>query len=1037
MFSYVRRELLRNPRRTLSSLTGVMLGVGLCSGILYFIDGAAASMTQRAIAPLALDMQRVLTSPLGGGLELQERISGPSPLGVGQRARITLTVTNKGLDPAHEVVVRDEPPIPLSYVPGTTELNGKPLHDKGGGIPLAQGLAGSGLNIGTVPPKTTLELTYIVRAHRTVRAVQALPLNGTISSREDFVPAPANPPSRLSLEQLTARIARIRGVAAADALSLVDLPSRSLRSSESLVRDRVRVFAFDEDYVTHYPSIRIVAGSFEPQSVLLSAEAARRLAAGPGDSVTLRLPGRSRPVSLNVSGVVDLGRAKPLFYSRRSDKLEDFLYVPNSIIVTPSTFRHTFIPAFKTARAKFGNVSRVFPFQEVDVLVDRSRLHSDPDAALAQTEAIARSIERIAPSQDFLVDNISNALQVASEDAEVGKRMFLFLGLPGALLAAFLASYAGGVLAITQRREHAILRVRGAHRGHLVRKLVYETLLFATTGSALGVCLGVLSALWLLTPRLLLDAPTSDLLESALIAAGIGVITTALALYIPGQRSLGRDVSEEQTEFSTTRVPPWQRLRLDIALLVTAAIAEAVAYGTGAFDPPVASVSVGEAVEFPFRLLLAPLIAWFGGTLIFIRIFAAFASRLRAPPAARPGPVVRGLLKRSLRRRPWAFATGTLGVGLIVAFGISLTLFSATYDAAKAADARFVVGSDLRITPSVLSPRDFPSSFASKLDVQGISAVTPVVSKLENAVLIGPDNQDRADLTAIEPESFRRVASLPDSFFVKRSAAGAMAALASDPQGLLVAADTADSLGINPNDRVQVLLARGTSRQTLKPFRVIDLFLHMPGFPGGTSLVSNLGYYEAATGSTKIDFFLARSRDSSPAGLRRATAALRSGPARRNPVDIDTTETALDKDQSSLTALNVHGLVSLNSFYTLIMSIASIAIFVLGLMLQRRKEYVTLRAQGLELWKLQALVLGEATLVAACGLMTGILVGTGVAVLLAHVLRPLFILDPRVVSLPPEVVWLPASVMLATLASASIATVLLRRLRPTEILREH
>ena len=37
-------------------------------------------MTKRAIAPLALDMQRVLTSPLGGGLRLEERISARGAL---------------------------------------------------------------------------------------------------------------------------------------------------------------------------------------------------------------------------------------------------------------------------------------------------------------------------------------------------------------------------------------------------------------------------------------------------------------------------------------------------------------------------------------------------------------------------------------------------------------------------------------------------------------------------------------------------------------------------------------------------------------------------------------------------------------------------------------------------------------------------------------------------------------------------------------------------------------------------------------------
>ena len=96
----------------------------------------------------------------------------------------------------------------------------------------------------------------------------------------------------------------------------------------------------------------------------------------------------------------------------------------------------------------------------------------------------------------------------------------------------------------------------------------------------------------------------------------------------------------------------------------------------------------------------------------------------------------------------------------------------------------------------------------------------------------------------------------------------------------------------------------------------------------------------------------------------RAVAALRSGPGEADPIDIESTETALDKDQSSLTALNVQGLVDLDSLFTLLMSAAAIAIFVFGLMLQRRREYVTLLAQGMQGRELQALVLGEAALVA-------------------------------------------------------------------------
>ncbi len=259
MFSYVWRDLVRNPRRTLASLVGVVLGVGLFSGVLFFIDGSGATMTKRALEPLALDMQRVLTNPSGGGLRLGERASPRGALKPGQKVTITLTVRNESAAPAHDVVVNDEPPPPLTYVHGTTTLNGKALRDKGGHSPLAQGLARTGLNIGTIPPRSKADLTYLARAGRAVGGT--LPLQGTISSRENVVPTQANAPTQLTLDELRARIARVPGVAAADGLSFVDLPPGSLRAGGVTVRHPVRVFGFDRRYQEHYPSIRITAGS--------------------------------------------------------------------------------------------------------------------------------------------------------------------------------------------------------------------------------------------------------------------------------------------------------------------------------------------------------------------------------------------------------------------------------------------------------------------------------------------------------------------------------------------------------------------------------------------------------------------------------------------------------------------------------------------------------------------------------------------------------------------------------------------------------
>ena len=116
MLRYVWRELVRNPRRTLASLVGVTLGVGLFSGVLFFIDGSGATMTKRALAPLALDMQRVLTDAARRRPQRFERAARRrrprSAPGRGRRS--TLTVSNDGAAPANEVVVNDEPPPPLT-----------------------------------------------------------------------------------------------------------------------------------------------------------------------------------------------------------------------------------------------------------------------------------------------------------------------------------------------------------------------------------------------------------------------------------------------------------------------------------------------------------------------------------------------------------------------------------------------------------------------------------------------------------------------------------------------------------------------------------------------------------------------------------------------------------------------------------------------------------------------------------------------------------------------------------------------------------
>ena len=211
MFGYIWRDLVRNPRRTVAALIGIALGVGLFSGVQFFSDGSRATLTERALAPLALDLQALLRAPLGRSLQFAERLEAPAALAEGARAQVVLTVVNRAPVPANEVVVNDEPVAPLAYVPGSFTIDGKAEPDVDGQIPLAQGAGHTGLNLGTLAPGATLVLSYRVSATRQVAATAGLPMQARISTRENVVPLPANAPPPLTLTQLRDRLRRIDG----------------------------------------------------------------------------------------------------------------------------------------------------------------------------------------------------------------------------------------------------------------------------------------------------------------------------------------------------------------------------------------------------------------------------------------------------------------------------------------------------------------------------------------------------------------------------------------------------------------------------------------------------------------------------------------------------------------------------------------------------------------------------------------------------------------------------------------------------------
>lgn len=1022
---YVVTDLWRNPRRTLSAVIGVSLGIGLFCGVLFFIDGLSASMTQRAVAPLALDMQRIVMEKAASSVTLTQKVEGTGTLDPGERTWVDLTVHNDGDLKSSDVTIRSLPGAGLLFVPASAALDGQPITGFSDN-PLASGPGKAGFNLGTLAPGATHNFRYAVES-TTATQLDDSQVASTYSSRESVVPVAANQPPSAGLADLSTRIAELPGVAHASQLSAADLGSDTLTTASATAFGPTRIFGFDEAYASNDETISIVAGALSADGAVVSAEAADALAVAPGDAVTIAMPDGSM-LELEVTGIADLSRSRSLFSSRRGGDLETFIYNKNSVVVSPALFADRVFPAFERAIAEGTGRLKSPPIREIDIGVDRELLDADPATAVGETSAIAADVMGISPSRDYLLDNITNTLEVATGDASTAKNLFVFLGVPGAILAAILAAYSGSVLAHAQRREQATLRIRGASRRHLLRMLALRTGLLTSVGAVIGLIAGYLAASLILGQDSMARASNTSLITSAWVGTLVGFLATGLALYVTGRRSIDQEINEDRARLRE-RAPLWRRWRLDLVATAALVLGTVIALSMNAFSGQAGSVYFGRFVELNLTLLLLPLAVWLVGSLIVARFTGGVLTRLRPPSTPNFGRPAPGLLRRSVGRRPWAISTGAIVVSLIVGLAVCLAAFTASYDAAKAADARYANGSDIKITPSLTSGLDYAAGDADLFRTAHISDVTPVVYSLSNVILRSARTSDPANLAAVDPQGFATVSPLDEDV------AAMLPSLESDPNAILVSVEMADYLHLEVGDPLYVLLARSTDQQVEAQMTVVALFERIPGFPDGADAVMNLSRHTELVPTKNPDFFLAATGPDD-AALDQAVDELRAGPASADSLQIDTRESTLDRDQSSLAALNISGLVALDSSFALAMATVTMVVFVFGILLQRRREYVTLRAQGLGHSTVRSLISAEAALTALAGAVGGILIGAVMGYYFVMVLRPLFVLTPAYTLRPADLAPILLLVLGATLVSSIIGSRLVNKLEPTELLRD-
>ena len=269
--------------------------------------------------------------------------------------------------------------------------------------------------------------------------------------------------------------------------------------------------------------------------MLLAQQTAANLGVAPGDTVTITLAGGSS-ATVPVDGVVDLPDANALFQTVGAPPGAQPTAPPDNVVLLPEgRWTDLFAPLASATAAPDGVTTQVH-------VARASALAADPAAAYVQETGSARNLEAGSAGTAVVGDNLGAALDAARSDAAYAQVLFLFLGLPGAVLAALVTVAVAGAGAPRRRREQALARVRGAGTAQILRLASVEALLVGAGGAVAGLAVGAaVGGSAFAAPAPGVAAPAAGAWAGWATAAALaGFVVAALSVVAPAWLDLRR-----------------------------------------------------------------------------------------------------------------------------------------------------------------------------------------------------------------------------------------------------------------------------------------------------------------------------------------------------------------------------------------------------------------------------------------------------------------------------------------------------------------
>jgi putative ABC transport system permease protein len=776
------------------------------------------------------------------------------------------------------------------------------------------------------------------------------------------------------------------------------------------------VLGLPPGYRAAFPGeIRTLTGASD--GVLLAQQTAANLHAAPGDSISIGRPGL-KPAVVRVAGVIDLPQADSLFQKVGAPPQSQPSAPPDNVVLLP--------------RQLFDQL--LAPVSAVDPEAVKTQIHvrrtatlpPDPAGAYTAVVGAAHNLEAALAGAGLVGDNLGAALDAARGDASYAQILFLFLGVPGAALAALLTAAVAGSGASRRRREQALLRVRGLAVGQVIRLAALEAGLVGVVGGLLGLVIaGVVG-------RAAFGAASFGANGGAALgwfasAFAAGLLVAAATVVIPAVRDLRTvTISEGRQQIGRVRSPWWMRYGVDLALLAVSLLVFR-ASGNNNYSLVLAPEGV-PTISVSYWAFFGPALLWVGGAMVLWRIASIGLTHGRRVLTGLVRPLTGTLAtttaaSMSRQRRP--LIRSVVLLALAVSFAVSTATFNATYKQQAEADALLTNGADVTVTESpgvIVGP-----------DAAGRLAATPGVRKVEpiqhRFAYVGSDLQD---LYGVRPSSIAAATALQDAYFVGGTAQQLMSALARQPDAILVSDETVKDFQLAPGDLLRLRLQDSRTKAFREvPFHYAGVVKEFPTAPHDSFFVANAEYVAKATGSDAVGAFLL---DTGGNGQQDIATALRD----QLGASAKVTDLTQSRAQvaSSLTSVDLAGLTRFElAFAVLIAAGAGGLVLALGLA-ERRRAFAIAAVLGAGRRQLRGLVLSEAIVVTIGGLAGGALIAWALTRMLVKVLTGVFDPPPSAIAVPWPYLSITVVVAVAAILGGALMSARGSTRPPVEELRE-